>query len=111
MTERIPRHAGELLGPERAIRGVRPNDRHVGNPFTQLKAAHAIAELVNLSDEVVTHYERWAPQAGLRIEMLPYQGVGVLHAGGEHADPHLASAGQRHRNIDHFELVRTPEAP
>jgi len=47
----------------------------------------------------------------LRVEVAPDQHVGVLHARGEHADPHFAPPGGRQTSVDHLQLVGTAEAP
>jgi hypothetical protein len=51
------RHPGQAVSPERAIGGVRPNDRHVGDAVARIKAGHAGAELIDLSDDLIAHNE------------------------------------------------------
>jgi hypothetical protein len=46
----VRRHAGQVVGPKRAIRGVRPEHRHVGHAVGKLKTGHASAELIDLPD-------------------------------------------------------------
>jgi hypothetical protein len=65
------RHTGEVAGAERAIGGVRTNHRHIGNAIAKLKSAHAIAELIDFSDEVITHYKWWSAGRSLRVEVTP----------------------------------------
>src|SRR5215831_16753834 len=52
------RHACHALGAECTVGGVRPDDRHIGHVVAKLKAAHAIAELIDFSDDVIAHDER-----------------------------------------------------
>ena len=105
------RHADQMVGSQRAIGGVRPDDGHIGHPVTERKAAHGIAELVDFPDDVIAHCERGPEVHRLRVEMSPDRDVGVLEARGEHADPHLAPGGCRHGSADHLQLVGTAEAP
>src|SRR6266853_6200145 len=84
------RYGGESVSPERAIGGVRPDHRHIGHAVANLKAAHAIAELIDFPNDVIADHERRPAVHSLRIEVAPDQHVGVLHARGEHADPRLA---------------------
>jgi hypothetical protein len=44
-----------MVGSQRAIGGVRPDDGHIGHPVAERKAAHTIAEL---KAEAVTYVER-----------------------------------------------------
>ena len=85
-------HAGQIFGAERAIGGVRADHRHIGHAVAELKAAHAIAELIDFPDDIIAHHERRPAEHRLRVEVAPDHDVGVLDAGGEHADPHLAPA-------------------
>jgi hypothetical protein len=105
------RHAGQLLGPERAIGRVRADHRHIGNAIANLKSADAMAELIDFSDKVITHYEWWPAGRSLRVEVTPDQRVGVLQPRSEYADPHLALAGFRQWSVDHFEAVGIAELP
>jgi hypothetical protein len=59
---------------------------HIGRAVAKLKAAHAIAELIDFPDDVIARRERRTAVHGLRIEMAPDQHVGVLQTRGEHAD-------------------------
>ena len=104
-------HAGQIFGAERAISGVRPDHRHIGHAITDLEAAHAVAKLIDFPDDIIAHHERRPAEHRLRVEVAPDHDVGVLDAGGEHADPHLAPPGRRHGSVDHFELIGTAEAP
>ena len=76
-----------------------------------LTSAHPVVELIDFSDEVITHYEWWPAGRSLRVEVTPDQRVGVLQARGEHADPHLARAGLRHGNVDNLQPVGAAEMP
>jgi len=105
------RHAGQVAGPERAIGGVRPEYRHIGDPVAKLKAAHAIADLIDFPDDVIAEHERRAAGGSLRVKVAPDRHVRVFKAGGEHADPHLASPGCRQRSLDQLEPLGTAEAP
>jgi ABC transporter substrate binding protein len=105
------RHAGQVAGPERAIGGVRPEYRQIGHPVANLKAAYAPAELIDFPDDVIAQHERRTAGGSLRVEVAPDHHVGVLHARGEHADPHLAPASRRQGSVDHLQLVDTAEAP
>jgi hypothetical protein len=105
------RNAGQVLGLERAIGRVRADHRHIGNAIANLKSADAIAELIDFSDKVITHYEWWPAGRSLRVEVTSDQRVGVLHARSEHANPHLALAGLRQWSVGHFEAVDIAELP
>ena len=105
------RPAGQAVSPERAISGVRPYHRQIGYAVPNLKAAHAIAELIDFPDNIISQHERRPVGRSLRVEMATDQYIGVLHARGEHANPHLAPAGRRQRSVDHLEPVGTAEAP
>jgi hypothetical protein len=89
------RHARHVVGPERAIGGIRREDRHIGHAVAKLKAPHAIAELIDFTDDVIAQHERWLAVYRLRVEVAPDHDIGVHHARGEHADPYLAAAGRR----------------
>jgi hypothetical protein len=102
------RHACHAVGAERAIVGVRTDDRHIGHAFANLKAAYAIADLIDFSDDVVAHDER-RPAAHPRIKSTTDCHVRVLYARGEHPDPHLASARRRQWSIDHVQPVGIAE--
>ena len=104
------RPAGQAVSPERAISGVRPYHRQIGHAVPNLKAAHAIAELIDFPDNIISQHERRPVGRSLRVEMATDQYIGVLHARGEHANPHLAPAGRRQRSVDHLEPVGTAEA-
>src|SRR5262249_52685467 len=103
-------YAGQVAGPERAIAGVGADDRHIGHAVANPKAAHARADLVDLPDHVVTHHERRPAQARLGVEVAPDERVGVLDAGREHANPHLAAAGRRQGSLDDLQAVGLTEA-
>ena len=105
------RHASQVVGPERAIRGVRPDHCHVGHAVANLKAAHAVAELINLADDVIAQHEGRLEAHRLGVEAAPDQHLGIVHARGEHADPDLAPAGRRQRSVNHLQPVGTAEAP
>ncbi len=105
------RHAGQVVGAQRAVGGVRAEHRHVGHAVADPKAFHAIADLIDLPDDVVSHDERRPSEPGLRVEVAPDQHVGVLDARGEHADAHFAPAGRRQGSIDDLQLVGTAEGP
>ena len=47
------RHAGQVAGAERAIGRVRANHRQIGHTLAKLKVAHALAELIDFSDDIV----------------------------------------------------------
>ena len=100
-----------MVGSQRAIGGVRPDDGHIGHPVTERKAAHVIAELIDFPDDVIAHYERRPQEHRLRVEMSPDGDVGVLESRGEHADSHFASSGCRQGSFDHLQLIGTAEAP
>jgi hypothetical protein len=65
------RHAGEVVGPERAIAGVRPQDSHIGHSVAELKVAHAITELIDFPDDIIAQHERRPSRRGLRVEVAP----------------------------------------
>jgi hypothetical protein len=100
------RHAGKVVSPERAIGGIRPDHRHIGHAVAKLKAADAIAKLIDFPDHVIAHHEGRPAAHRLRIEVAPDQDVGVLETRGEHADPHLTSPGRRQRSVDHLQPIR-----
>ena len=105
------RHAGQAVSPKRPIGGVRTDHRQIGHAVANLKAAHAIAELIDFPDHIISEHERRPAGRSLRVEVTPDQHVGVLHARGEHAGPHLAPAGRRQGSVDdHLEPVGIAEA-
>ena len=73
-------HAGQVVGPERAIGSVRPEYRQIGHPISKLKAAYAIAELIDFPDDVIAQHDRRPEARSLRVEVASDQHVGVLHA-------------------------------
>jgi len=73
------RHAGQAVSPERAICGVRPDHRQIGHAVPNLKAAHAIAELIDFPDDIISQHERRPAGRSLRVEVATDQYVGVLH--------------------------------
>jgi hypothetical protein len=87
-----------VVSPERTIGGIRPDHCHIGDAVAKLKADDAIAELIDFSDDVITHHEGRPPVHRLRIEVTPDQNVSVLQPRGEYADPHLARASRRQRD-------------
>jgi hypothetical protein len=91
--------------------GVGPEYRHISHTVASVKAAHAIAELIDFPNDIIAHHERRPVGRSLRVEMAPEQYIGVLQTRSEHADPHLASAGRRQGSVDDFEPVGTAEAP
>jgi len=105
------RHAGKTVSPERAIGGVRPDHRHIGHAVAELKAAHAVTELIDFPDNVIAHHEGQPATHRLRIEVAPDQDVGVLQTRCEHADPHLTAAGRGQRSVDHLQPIGTAELP
>src|SRR5215468_1682194 len=50
-------HGRQAVCSERAIGGVRSDDRHVGHAVSELEAGHAIAELIDFPDDVVARHE------------------------------------------------------
>jgi hypothetical protein len=92
-----------------AVGRVRADHGQIGDAVANLKAAHAIAELIDFPDDIISQHERRPAGRGLRVEAAPDQRV--LHARGEDADPHLAPAGRRQWSVDHLEPVGTAEAP
>jgi hypothetical protein len=73
--------------------------------------AYAIAELINLPDDVIAQHKGRLEAHRLRVEAAPDQHLGIVHARGEHADPDLAPASRRQRSVNHLELIGTAEAP
>jgi hypothetical protein len=106
----VRRHTRQVVRAERSISCVRSDHRHVGDAVANLEVAHAIAELVDFPDDVITHHERRSVARSLRVEVAPYQYVRVLQARGKHVDPYLAAAGRRQDSVDHLQPVGTPEA-
>jgi hypothetical protein len=104
-------HAGQVVSPQRAIGSVRPDHCHVGHAVANLKAAHPIADLIDLADDVISHDERRPAAHCLRVEVAADHYIGVFHTRGKHADPHLAPAGGRQGSVDHREPVGIAEAP
>jgi hypothetical protein len=51
-------HAGQAVGPKRAVGGVRPDHRQIGHAVANLNAAHAIAELIDFPDDIISQHER-----------------------------------------------------
>ena len=52
------RHADQVAGPERAICGIRPEDGHIAHAVAKLKAANAIADLIDFTYDVIAEHER-----------------------------------------------------
>jgi len=104
-------HAGQILGPERAIGGVRADDCHVGYAVARLEPSHTFAQLIDLADDIIAQHERRLQSYRLEIEMTPDHDIGVHDARGEHAHPHLARSGRWHGGLDHLESIGTAEAP
>ena len=100
-----------MAGLERAIGGVRLEHGHIGHPVAKLKAAHAIAELIDFPDDIIAQHERRPAVHRLRVEVAPDHHVGVLQTRGEDADSHLAPPGRRQGSVDHVQPVGTAEAP
>ena len=65
---------------ESAIGSIRSEHRHVRYTVAKLKSGHALAELIDFANDVVTHYKGWPARCSLRIEMAPDQRIGVLKA-------------------------------
>ncbi len=51
-------HTGQPVGPERATGGVRPDHRQISDAIAKLKAAHAVAELIDFPHNVIAQHER-----------------------------------------------------
>ena len=103
------RHAGHVVRLKRAIVGVRPDHCHVGHAVATLKVAHAIADLIDLPDDIVAHDKRWPEAHRLRVHVATDQHLGVIEARGEHTDPHLAPASGWQGGVDHLQPVGTAE--
>jgi hypothetical protein len=69
-----------MVSLERAISGIRADDRHIGHAVAQPKASYALAELIDVSDDIIAEYERQTLGCGLRIHMPPDQSVCVVEA-------------------------------
>ena len=104
------RHTDQAVSSERAVGGIRPDNRHIGHAVAKLKATHAIAELIDFPNDVIADYERRPATHRLRVEVAPDQHIRVLQTRGEHANPHLAPAGRRQRSVDHLQPIGTAEA-
>jgi hypothetical protein len=65
------RHADHVAGPQRAIGGIRPDHRHISDTVTNMKSADTVPELINFSNQIITHYEWWPAGSSLRIEVTP----------------------------------------
>jgi hypothetical protein len=48
------RHAGQAVSPKRAVGRVRPDHRQIGHAVASLKAAHAIPELIDFPDDIIS---------------------------------------------------------
>jgi hypothetical protein len=89
------RDPGQVADRKRAIVGVRSNYRHVGDAVAKLKIAHAVADLIDLPDNVIAHHERRPQPHRLRVQMTPDQHLGVVKARSEDAYPYLAGPLRR----------------
>jgi hypothetical protein len=47
-----------MVSLERAISCIRADDRHIGHAVAQPKASYALAELIDVSDDIIAEYER-----------------------------------------------------
>jgi hypothetical protein len=94
-----------------AIGDIEPHYRDIGHAVANLKAPHPVAELINFANDIIAEHERRPAKHRLWVEVAPNQDIGVLHARGEHADPHLPSAGCRQGSVDDRQLVSAAEAP
>ena len=104
-------HVGQITGAERAVGHVRSDYREIGHAFAEPKTTHAVAKLVDFSNDVVAHNERWPARRGLRVGVAPNGHVSVLHARGENANPHLASRGCSWRSVDDLQFIGIAIAP
>jgi hypothetical protein len=71
-----------VIGPKRAIGGVRPEYRHIGHVVAKLKAAYAITELIDFPEDIIAEHERRPAAHCLRVEVAPHHHIAVLHARG-----------------------------
>ena len=71
---------GQVPRPKRAIGSIRPENGQICHSVAELKALHAISELIDFPDYIIAHYKRWPAGRGLRVEMTPDQRVGVFKA-------------------------------
>jgi hypothetical protein len=104
------RHASQVGGPECPIRGIRPDHRHVGHAVANLEALDALADLIDLPDDVLPHHERRLESQRLGVEMASDQHLSVVQARSEHADSNLGEAGSRRGGVDDFQPVGPAEA-
>jgi len=105
------RHSGQVASPQRAIGSVRSEHRQIGHSFAEPKVAHAVTELIDFSDDIITHHKWWPAAHRLCVEVAPDHNIGVLQARGEHADPNLAPPSGRQGSLDHLQLLGTAIAP
>jgi hypothetical protein len=104
------RHARQIVSPKRTMGGVRPDHRHIGYAVANLEVAHAIAELIDFPDHVISHH-KWGPATrSLWVKVAADQHVGVIHARSKHADPYFARAGRRQGSINHLQSLGIAEA-
>src|SRR5262249_42428766 len=73
------------------------------------KATHAIAELVDFTDDIIAHREGRPAVCCLRVEVTPNRHIRVLQTRGEHAHSHLAAPSRRQGSVDHFQPLGTAE--
>ena len=59
-----------------------PDHRQIRHAVANLKAAYAIADLINFPDDIISQHERRPAVRSLRVQVLPDQHVSVLHARG-----------------------------
>jgi len=104
------RHTRQIVSPKRAIGGIRPEHRHVGHLIAKLKAAYAITQLIDLSDDIIAQHERWPLAHRLRVEVAADRNVCILQARGEHADSYLSPACRWHWSVDDLQPLRPAEA-
>jgi hypothetical protein len=52
------RHTRQVIRPERAVGGIRADNRHIGHTVAELEPGHAMAELIYFSNHVVAQHER-----------------------------------------------------
>ena len=61
------RHMAQPVVSERAIAGIRPDNRHIGHAVAKLEADYAVAQLINFADDVIAQHERRFQAHRLRV--------------------------------------------
>jgi hypothetical protein len=69
-----------MISPEYTVLSVGSDHRHISHAVANLKAADAIAELINFADDIIAEHQGRPTEHRLRVEVTPDYDVSVFHA-------------------------------